>query len=80
MQGWYPVMYAVKEGHVELVKECFDKVEQDITTEVHCTCASTVNEYAIACVCAINAEEANSVAYSCQGWTIRLLEGNCAKS
>lgn len=65
MQGWYPVMYAIKEGHVELVKECFDKVEHTITTKVHSTRASTMNEYAITYVCTINAEQANSVAYSC---------------
>ena len=35
-QGWYPVMYAVKAGHVELVKECFDKVEHALTTKVYC--------------------------------------------
>jgi hypothetical protein len=34
-QGWYPVMYAVKEGHIEIVKECFDLVDHAITTKVH---------------------------------------------
>ena len=35
MQGWYPVMYAVKEGHAEIVKECYDQVDHAITTKVY---------------------------------------------
>ena len=28
-------MYAVKEGHIEIVKECFDLVDHAITTKVY---------------------------------------------
>ena len=39
------MMYAVKEGHVEVVKECFDQVDHTITTKVCCivTCTYSVN-------------------------------------
>ena len=40
MKGWYPVMYAVKEGHAELLRECFREVDYAFTTKVyHCIVA-----------------------------------------
>ena len=36
-KGWYPVMFAVKEGHAELLKEFFHDTNYAITTKVcHC--------------------------------------------
>ena len=63
-QGWYPVMYAVEAGHIELVKECFDKVEHAITTKVYCVALHVYQcEYATD-LCTFTEKE-NSVAYSC---------------
>lgn len=38
-------MYAVKEGHVELLKECFDMVEHGVKTKV-CVFISVDTVYA----------------------------------
>ena len=37
IQGWYPVMFAVKKGNVELLKECFQDEHLSVTSKVQYT-------------------------------------------